>query len=149
MLTRPTLAREGVTHTMGERAKAWSDAVVAILGFLGGLLSYRAAVTVYRHTSLLQGLVHRGRMWGLARKLEAARSSGDVNQLRALEFVIPVLKLCSPNEVDQALAIAYLEHIGDERAVEVLAARLGTRPELSPEIKAMVLVALKRLLRSH
>jgi hypothetical protein len=111
-----------------------------ILGFLGGLLSFAAGLQLNR-TGLRQLL----RIWMVSKRLQHALRESNRKEVLIYERLLQVMKLYSPNFIHQATATTYFVELNSEDSFEILARRLGTRPQLSLGIKDILISALKQL----
>lgn len=123
---------------MSEQVGSQIGLVSQILSFLGGCLSFAAGSRLYR--SNLSQII---RIWQLKRKLNKAMDKNDQKRIKELESLLPVLKLYSSKVIDQGTAIRQIAEFENESAFALLSSRLGSKPELSEEIKAILLITLR------
>lgn len=114
--------------------------ITAVLGFLGGLLSFAAGLRLNR-----TGLRQRLRIWRLRREFANAHAREDKDAVQKLEHLLEELKLYSPVMTHQATAISYFAALNNERSFDVLAERLATPPVLSVATRRLLIWALKDL----
>jgi hypothetical protein len=119
------------------------DFVKVLLGFISGAIMVMGSLKLAK-----TDMARRFRVSRLDRKLNGARKAGDRERIKELELMMQVQKLYFSDAVNQGTAIEQIKHWGDERAFEILVARLGNAPELCPESKPLLLAAVKSLLRS-
>jgi len=123
---------------MQEQTQGVTGLVTEILVFLGGFLSFAAGTRIYR-SNIIQDI----KIWNLGRKLEKAFKEGNKKRVEELEFLLPILKLYSSRIIYQGTAIRQIAEFPNERSFEILSRRLGNKPELSDEIKTILLITLK------
>jgi len=125
-----------------------ADWLGALLGFLGGLLSFAAGAQAYSRAGTFRRILYRIAMWRLKCKFDHAMAEDDKQLLEAVGFQLAVTKLNSPDPVDQIVGMGQLEHLGSDMVVEILAARLGRTPPLSDENKTWLLARLRLLMNT-
>lgn len=114
-----------------------------VLGFLTGILSVAAYIRISR-TNLFRQIT----IWRLDRRLRKAQRQKDRKTAQEVEFMIQIQKLYCSDAVSQGTAVSQIAEFGDERSLEILAERLGDKPELCTEIKPLIMSAIKKLARA-
>ena len=114
--------------------------ITATLGFLGGLLSFFAALRLHQSS-----LSQRVKVWRIGKELAGAYRNQDKETIARFELLLQEAKLYLTNVVHQTTAIAYFEELKNGLAFEVIAERLGRNPQLPQEVRRSLILALKRL----
>lgn len=120
----------------------WIQFAGGALSFAGGALTFMVAVETSVYT-IVKLSIH---VWILNRNLAKAYASNNKRQIKDLEFLIQVAKLNSANSVHQSTAIMHLGRSKDSRAVDILAGRLGIKPNLNNANKTLLLATLKKII---
>ena len=128
---------------MPEDLRNMTGLVSGILSFLGGCLSFAAGSKLYR-SNFAQSI----RIYKLKRELNKAMDKNDRKKIRELERLLANLKLYSSRIIDQGTAIDQIAQFESERAFALLSERLGSKPELSNQIRAILLTTLRQIARN-
>lgn len=127
---------------MPSNFKLNDELIIAILSFLGGLLTFATSMRV--QFSNTKGVIRSLR---LQRQLKKAFLQADENQIRILQLLLSELKLYSSNMAKQATAISELNHIESLRAFEIFIDRFGRKPELTNTIRRVLMFEIRKLAR--
>lgn len=126
---------------MQQQTQSITALVGHILSFLGGCLTF-AAGQKYFSLNVIQDF----KIYLLDRKYQKAIKKEDQEKVKELQLLLPILKLYSSKKVYQGTAIGQIAQFpDDDTSFMTLASRLSSKPELSEEIKTLLLIELKKI----